>query len=235
MGVFAVTPGTFRSKGKNTKRSGSTSRALPASHASGDKAPQGGLLVAKPMAASVRPFVQINDTMPDPPPARVPLPGEGAEAFASWGGPSSLTFTPAIQPVEDVNADGFFGASEGGGFTTAPAQHGQKRQPRRQTPQDNKEMTTTLQEISRQVETVTAYKPGDNTVWVNVQRIKVLRLRQLGGPTFQVNIPGKKVTVNGQDIETEGINVKVEKIGDGQIIVMKLKPPPPPERPKDAT
>jgi hypothetical protein len=166
---------------------------------------------------SVRPFVQVDAKLPEPPRARPLLPGEGEEAFFSWGGGSSqLQVAPLVNPVEDANADSYAGGSSsyqtrttdpvtGATSPVNKATHGQKKQPQKPKPQDNKQGVLSLNEIDRATETITVYKPGDNTVWMNVQRIRSIRFRAVGGPiAFR-----------------------------GMIFKMNLKPPPPPKRPED--
>jgi hypothetical protein len=50
----------------------------------------------------VRPFQTVQTKLPEPAKGSTPLPGQGTEAFISWGGPSTFENLP---PNEDLNAD----------------------------------------------------------------------------------------------------------------------------------
>lgn len=148
------------------------------------------------MERLVRPFVQATSKLPDPPketPAIV-LPGQDSEAFLSWGQESSFTIENPSNPAEDVNSDGYgsqvgFNTTSTGGVTGSQVAAGDKTAPATKRPQDARPGVTSLQEIDRQVETVTVYKPGDNTVWINVQRILSIRFRNLeNGAILKMNL-----------------------------------------------
>jgi hypothetical protein len=108
------------------------------------------------MEQIVRPFVTIDSSPPAPPTPRKPLPGEGGEAFDSWGGPSRFSRPDISDPIESPTRVG------GGGFKV-------------EWPKDDKqdsERVRVYSEIRRETEEVRVENPDDEDQYVMVERIK---------------------------------------------------------------
>lgn len=131
----------------------------------------GGGLRGSGLESAIRSLAIVNTRLPDPPrPAPPPLPGEDGEASITWGAASDFQTDVPEQPAEDATADG-----------DAPA--GQTQQKEETKPQDKKPGVVSYNEIDRRTEKGKIYNPDDKEQWVEVTRIKSMRLR---GPKKEI-------------------------------------------------
>lgn len=119
------------------------------------------------MEGTLRPFIMVGVQPQEVVTPRKPLPGEGSEAFISWGQPADFLFTPPPeQPFVDPT-----GGLTGGQRTNFPPD----RDPDDQPDEDEEEQVTVYTEIKEKrvySDPVKIYDPSDSTVWVEVKRIK---------------------------------------------------------------
>lgn len=113
---------------------------------------------------AVRNFVKIQTRLPEPPRPRVPLPGEGSEAFISWGKASDFFFDRPTDPAQDT----------GTGF---PSTTGKKKREKKPKPQDNQPGIRSFEMMDAEYEQGKIYNPDDKDQWVKVQRMKSVRFR----------------------------------------------------------
>lgn len=105
--------------------------------------------------------------------------GSGGSGSGSTGNTKPSDPRSAAQPTRSTNK--------------SPAKNpAQQKYQQKQKLQDKKPGISTLEEIDRQVETITVYKPGDKNTFVNVQRILSIRFRGPGGQIYKFNMKPPK-------------------------------------------
>lgn len=140
---------------------------------------------------TVRPFIALDQRLPDPP--RVAPTVEivdHPEAFLEWGKASSFfTDAPHIDPVEDMNADGYLTAL---GDNYSPSVAGDKKKPKERPPQDKKPGIRAYDEIDRKVRRIKVYDPEPDDpadpAWVIVEQIESIRFRGPEGNIIKMNL-----------------------------------------------
>lgn len=148
-----------------------------------------GSVGTSPLEKVTRPFVTMDQRLPDPPRIPVVVDVETPEAFLAWGKASSFfNNAPQTDPIEDINADGYT-TPLGNDFS--PSSAGDKNKAKKRPPQDDKPGIRSYDEIDRQTRKIKVYDPEpddpSDPAWVIVEQVISIRLRGPNGNIIKMN------------------------------------------------
>lgn len=131
----------------------------------------------------VRNYATAETTLPDPPKVKPPLPGEGGEAFLSWGAGSNISTKSATAPADQQQAAATNPPVKHGhvepdlGADRTPRGGGRRRRRRRNQGQDKQPGVISMDMLDCQIQTGKIYSPDDPDVWVKEGRMTSIRFK----------------------------------------------------------